>query len=110
LFASDSTHHVFFCNFVDKENEDQRRRQRTSGGLGSEKECFPANTSWCSENEPRKGERLSPEPKGREAEGTKAKEPRQEVMIQKLTIQVHKYDNGYENHYAIILLLAKPEF
>jgi ubiquitin C-terminal hydrolase len=70
---------------IDKENEEQRR-QGTSGRPGSEEECLSAHTSWCPKNEPRKGERLSQEPKGTKAKGTKAKGQGQEVTIQILTI------------------------
>jgi hypothetical protein len=87
LFGTNLAHHVF-CNVIieiDKENEEQRR-QRTSGRPGSEEECFSAYTSWCSKNESRKGERLSQESKGGKAKGTKAKG--QEVTIQILMIRV----------------------
>jgi hypothetical protein len=79
-----------FCNVVietDKENEEQRG-QRTSGRSGSEEECLSAYTSWCPKNEPRKGKRFRPKPKGRKAKGTKAKGQGQEVAMQILTIRV----------------------
>jgi hypothetical protein len=76
----DSSHHIvgsLLRNSKDKESKEQRG-QGSSGRPGSQEECLSAHTSWYSNDEPRKGERLCSESKRREAKGPEeAKGPKE---------------------------------